>query len=106
MALARVLIKGQARLWGEVTRERREAAMREDQKKREGGGANHVVFDFTGLERPNVGDLSLILTARLQSGPTGNVWVRALPWQTERILKLLRLDHMFRTYPTESDDLN
>jgi hypothetical protein len=95
-----------ARLWGEVTREQREAAMREDRKKREAGGDHHVVFDFTGLDRPNVGDLSLILTARLQSGPTGNVWVRALPWHTERILKLLRLDHMFRTYPTESDELN
>ncbi len=79
--------------------------MRED-KKREAGGDNHVVFDFTGLDRPNVGDLSLILTARLQSGPEENVWVRALPWQTERILKLLRLDHMFRTYPTETDELN
>jgi len=80
--------------------------MREEKKGRDGLGEDHVVFDFTGLERPNVGDLSLILTARLQSGPTGNVWVRALPWHTERILKLLRLDHLFRTYPTESDELN
>jgi hypothetical protein len=53
-----------------------------------------------------VGDLSLILTARLQSGPTENVWVRALPWQTGRILKILRLDHLFRAYPTGPDDLN
>jgi hypothetical protein len=80
--------------------------MREDRKNRETAGGSHVVFDFTGLDRPNVGDLSLILTARLQSGPTGNVWVRALPWQTERILKILRLDHLFRTYPTGPDDLN
>ena len=80
--------------------------MRQDRKNRDGGGQSHVVFDFTGLDSPNVGDLSLILTARLQSGPSGNVWVRALPWQTERILKILRLDHMFRAYPTGSDDLN
>ncbi|MGE0158748.1 MAG: hypothetical protein AB7T31_05000 [Gemmatimonadales bacterium] len=80
--------------------------MREDRKDRDGAAETHVVFDFTGLDRPNVGDLSLILTARLQSGPTGNVWVRALPWQTERILKILRLDHMFRTYPTGTDELN
>ena len=79
--------------------------MRTDKKHKDGAGEKHVVFDFTGLERPNVGDLSLILTARLQ-GTSRNVWVRALPWQTERILKLLRLDHLFRTYPTGSDDLN
>ena len=80
--------------------------MREDRKDRDGPGESHVVFDFTGLDRPNVGDLSLILTARLQSGPEDNVWVRALPWHTERILKILRLDHMFRSYPTGPDELN
>ena len=80
--------------------------MRQDRKDGDRGRESHVVFDFTGLDRPNVGDLSLILTARLQSGPTGHVWVRALPWQTERILKILRLDHMFRTYPDGPDELN
>lgn len=66
----------------------------------------HVVFDFTGLERPDVGDLSLILTARLQSGPTESVWVRSLPAHTERVLRALKLDHLFRTYPEGSDALN
>ena len=66
----------------------------------------HVVFDFTGLDQPDVCDLSLILTARLQSAPTDSVWVRALPLQTARILKALRLDHLFRTYPVASDQLN
>ena len=75
-----------------------------DAESRPQGG--HVVFDFTGLERPDVGDLSLILTARLQSAPEDLVWVRSLPEQTERILKLLRLDHLFRAYPTGSDELN
>ena len=68
--------------------------------------AGHVVFDFTGLERPDVGDLSLILTARLQSAPTDSVWVRSLPSQTERILRILKLDHLFRAYPEGSDELN
>ena len=68
--------------------------------------AGHVVFDFTGLDRPDVGDLSLILTARLQSAPTDSVWVRSLPWQTERILKILKLDHLFRTYPPGSDEMH
>ena len=67
---------------------------------------SHVVFDFTGLDRPDVCDLSLILTARLQAGPEGNVWVRSLPWQTARVLRALRLDHLFRHYPTASDEMN
>lgn len=66
----------------------------------------HIVFDFTGLEQPDVCDLSLILTARLQSAPTDSVWVRSLPWQTARILRILRLDHLFRSYPTSGDELN
>lgn len=67
---------------------------------------SHVVFDFTGLDEPDVCDLSLILTARLQAAPTDSVWVRSLPWQTARILRILRLDHMFRQYPTGADELN
>jgi len=67
---------------------------------------SHVVFDFTGLEQPDVCDLSLILTARLQSAATDSVWVRELPWQTARILRILRLDHLFRQYPTAADELN
>lgn len=72
----------------------------------EGTTSSHVVFDFTGLEQPDVCDLSLILTARLQSGPADSVWVRSLPWQTARILRILRLDHFFRQYPTAADELN
>ena len=68
--------------------------------------AQHVVFDFTGLERPTVADLALILTARLESGPEDSVWVRSLPWQTARILELLRLDHLFRHYPEGGGELN
>lgn len=67
---------------------------------------NHVVFDFTGLDRPKVADLALILTARLESGPGDKVWVRSLPWQTGRILKILRLDHLFRHYPEAEGALN
>lgn len=66
----------------------------------------HVVFDFTGLEQANVGDLSLILTARLQSAPTDNVWVRSLPLRTARVLEFLRLDHLFRHYPEADGAMN
>lgn len=67
---------------------------------------NHVVFDFTGLDRPNVADLALILTARLGTAPEDSVWVRSLPWRTARILEVLRLDHLFRHYPEAGDELN
>lgn len=66
----------------------------------------HLVFDFTGLERPDVSDLALILTARLTAAPDENVWVRALPWQTARVLEAMRLDHLFRSYPTEAEVLH
>lgn len=66
----------------------------------------HVVFDFTGLERPDVCDLALILTARLNADPEEHVWLRALPWQTARVLQALRLDHLFLEYPEGSDEMN
>jgi hypothetical protein len=67
---------------------------------------NHVVFDFTGLDKPSVGDLALILTARLSTGPEDSVWVRSLPWRTARILEVLRLDHLFRHYPDAEDQVH
>jgi hypothetical protein len=82
------------------------------QNGKDGGSPNetspaaHVVFDFTGLDQPDLGDLSLILTARLQSAPSDYVWVRSLPWQTARVLRALRLDHLFRTYPKDSEALH
>ena len=66
----------------------------------------HVVFDFTGMDRPSVSDLALILTARLQSEPGESVWVRSLPWRTARILEILRLDHLFRHYPQAEGEPN
>ena len=96
-----------------------EAAMRHDDKSdrrrlreqlqersEEPQEAGHVVFDFTGLERPTVADLALILTARLQSAPADSVWVRSIPSQTARILQILRLDHLFRRYPEAEGDPN
>lgn len=70
-----------------------------EQRSEEAPDETHVVFDFTGLEQISVQDLSLILTARLQSAPTDQVWVRSLPWRTAEILKILHLDHLFRHYP-------
>ena len=67
---------------------------------------SHVVFDFTGLEQASIGELSLILTARLRSAPHENVWVRSLPPRTARVLAILRLDHLFRVYPEAADEMN
>ena len=72
----------------------------------ESSDEGHVVFDFQGLEQANVGDLSMILTARLQSAPTDSVWVRSLPLRTAEVLRILRLDHLFRHYPEGDDQLN
>ena len=75
-------------------------AMREVDERRDASIAErHVVFDFTGLHRPDVADLALILTARLQTPPHESVWVRAIDPRTDFILRALGLDHLFRHYP-------
>ena len=38
-----------------------------------------VVFDLSGTEKANVEDIAMILTARLQSAPTNQVWVHSIP---------------------------
>jgi hypothetical protein len=80
----------------------RDGASRRDLKRTR----EHVVFDFTGLGRPEVRDIALILTARLRSGPRGYVWARSLPAETARILGALRLEHLFRPYPKDSDRMH
>lgn len=66
----------------------------------------HVVFDFTGLQQANVGDLSLILTARLGTAPSDKVWVRSIPGRTAEVLRILKLDHLFLTYPEDEGQPN
>ena len=65
-----------------------------------------LVFDFSGLHSPELTDLALILTARLTAASHDRVWIRALPYGTWRVLRSLRLDHLFRFYPTADDELN
>ena len=60
---------------------------------------DNIVFDFTGLRKPDVADLALILTARLQTPLNASVWVRAIDPRTARVLRALGLDHLFRVYP-------
>lgn len=63
------------------------------------GRDSELVFDFTGLHRPGLCDLALILTARLQAEPGERVWVRALPESTWTVLQALGLDHLFHLMP-------
>jgi hypothetical protein len=64
-----------------------------------------LVFDFTGLERPDLLDLSFVLTARLVA-PEERVWVRALPARSWGVLQALGLDHLFHPWPGPSEGLN
>jgi hypothetical protein len=82
-----------------------ESELRE-QKAREENRENDVVFDFTGLHKPDVCDLALILTARLKARPSDRVWVRALPPTTWTVLRALGLAHMFHVYPGPGEVLN
>ncbi len=65
-----------------------------------------LIFDFTGLRRPELRDLSFILTARLQSEDDDRVYVRALPTGTWDLLQSMGLDHLFWAYPRGSDVQN
>ena len=65
-----------------------------------------LVFDFTGLHRPDVCDLALILTARLQAAPDERVWVRALPYSTWSVLRSLGVDHLFHPYPAPDEEMD
>jgi hypothetical protein len=77
-----------------------------EQESREENRENDVVFDFTGLHRPDVCDLALILTARLHARPSDRVWVRALPPTTWTVLRALGLAHLFHVYPGPGEELN
>ena len=78
----------------------------DEERARDRDAETDVVFDFTGLHRPDVRDLGLILTARLQSAPEDRVWVRALPYQTWSLLRALGVDHMFRIYPHAAERMD
>ena len=84
---------------GKHTRGPRIASVITEQRKNAVDSDAHVVFDFTGLNKPAVSDLALVLTARLQTPPSESVWARKIHPRTAEILRALRLDHMFPRYP-------
>jgi len=86
--------------------ERAQLLERSRAKPEEREADGHVVFDFTGLQQTDVGDLALILTARLAAAPNDTVWTRSLPYRTAEILRILKLDHLFQAYPEGEGQLN
>ena len=65
-----------------------------------------VVFEFSGRRGLNLADLALVLTARLQAGPTGRVWVKEIPVETWNALRSMGLDHFFMVVPGPGDAPN
>lgn len=59
-----------------------------------------LVFDFSGVTNLDLASLSLLLTARqLAHEDSRDVWVRALPCSTWRVLYSLGLQNYFRLFP-------
>lgn len=63
-----------------------------------------LVFDFAGMQTPDIRDLALLLTARmLAERDERAVWVRALPHRSWEILHAMGLAHLFRLFPAGGD---
>lgn len=66
-----------------------------------------VVFDFAGMQSPDLGALCLMLTARnLADGDQRKVWLHALPESTWRLLHNLGLEHYFELLPQIGETVN
>ncbi|NJD20103.1 MAG: hypothetical protein FIA95_12580 [Gemmatimonadetes bacterium] len=65
-----------------------------------------VVFVFSGKRGLDLADLALVLTARLQAGQQGRVWVKEIPVETWNLLRSLGLDHLFMVVPGTGDAPN
>lgn len=64
-----------------------------------GPGAD-VVFDFSDQKTPDLGGLSLLLTAQqLASSEDRRVWIKDLPYQTWQILITMGLSELFLRFP-------
>ena len=65
-----------------------------------------LVFEFSGRRGLDMTSLALVLTARLQAGPRGTVWVKEIPVETWNVLRSLGLDHFFMVVPGPGDAPN
>lgn len=83
------------------------ADLTEAPQDRSKSDAPDLIFDFSGVQVPDLGDLSLLLTARmLAEEEERRVWVRALPEPTWRLLQALGLAHLFELFPNGTEFAN
>ena len=87
-------------------KKRTELRERAETRTVESTDEGHVVFDFSGVGQAGIGDLALILTARLATAPDEKVWIRSVPGRTAQALRFLRLDHLFLRYPEADGEMN
>ncbi|HZD06456.1 MAG TPA: hypothetical protein VE173_16205 [Longimicrobiales bacterium] len=93
--------------------------MRQDGKPDHGGGLHEprgsdvssphqgLVFDFAGMQTPDIRDLTLLLTARmLAERDERPVWVRGLPHRSWEVLHAMGLAHLFRLFPSGGERAN
>lgn len=73
---------------------------------RAGAPGTDLVFEFSGKRGLDLPDLALVLTARLQAGLRGRVWVKEIPVETWNVLRSLGLDHLFMVIPGPGDAPN
>lgn len=65
-----------------------------------------LVFEFSLSRGLDITSLALVLTARLQAGPRGTVWVKEIPVETWNALRSMGLDHLFMVVPGPGDAPN
>ncbi len=66
-----------------------------------------VVFDFSGIDGPDLYTICVVLTARMLEGlEDRRVWLHALPEPTWRLMGALGLQRFFEVLPVGSTSLN
>jgi hypothetical protein len=66
-----------------------------------------LVFDFAGMQSPDLSAICLMLTARNLAGhDERKVWLHALPEPTWRLLQSLGLEHYFKMLPASGAMVN
>lgn len=63
-----------------------------------------LVFDFSEMERPDLGGMVLVLTARqIAEDDDRTVWVRSVSAHMRELLHALGLEHLFEDFPGTPD---
>jgi len=70
-------------------------------------GHGDLVFDFSGMDSPDLGGLCLMLTARVLAGEDNRrVWLHALPDPAWRLLHAMGLERYFELLPASGKLVN